>query len=73
MGGGRQPDDHGAAGRVGARRQPQSPPVDTGEALGLPPAGLTITVGFGPSLFDKRFGLAAKRPAALAGSARAAG
>jgi deferrochelatase/peroxidase EfeB len=46
--------------------QPQSPPVDTGEALGLPPAGLTITVGFGPSLFDKRFGLAAKRPAALA-------
>jgi deferrochelatase/peroxidase EfeB len=46
--------------------QPQSPPVDTGEALGLPPAGLTITVGFGPSLFDKRFGLASKRPAALA-------
>jgi deferrochelatase/peroxidase EfeB len=46
--------------------RPQSPPVDTGEALGLPPAGLTITVGFGPSLFDKRFGLAAKRPAALA-------
>jgi deferrochelatase/peroxidase EfeB len=44
---------------------PQSPPVDTGEALGLSPAGLTITVGFGPSLFDHRFGLAAKRPAAL--------
>jgi deferrochelatase/peroxidase EfeB len=44
---------------------PQSPPVDTGEALGLAPAALTITVGFGPSLFDHRFGLAAKRPAAL--------
>ncbi len=46
--------------------QPQSPPVDTGEALGLPPASLTITVGFGPSLFDDRFGLASRRPAALA-------
>jgi deferrochelatase/peroxidase EfeB len=45
---------------------PQSPPVDTGEALGLPPAALTITVGFGPSLFDDRFGLAHRRPAALA-------
>jgi deferrochelatase/peroxidase EfeB len=45
--------------------QPQSPPVDTGEALGLAPAELTITVGFGPSLFDERFGLAKRRPAAL--------
>jgi deferrochelatase/peroxidase EfeB len=45
---------------------PQVPPIDTGEALGLPAADLTITVGFGPSLFDDRFGLAAKRPAALA-------
>ncbi len=45
---------------------PHSPPVDTGEALGLPPAALTITVGFGPSLFDDRFGLARRRPAALA-------
>ena len=42
-----------------------SPPDDTGEALDLPPAGLTITFGFGPSLFDERFGLAGKRPAAL--------
>lgn len=44
----------------------QSPPTDTGEALGLPPARLTLTVGFGPTLFDTRFGLAHLRPAALA-------
>jgi deferrochelatase/peroxidase EfeB len=43
-----------------------APPADTGEAFGLRPAGLTVTVGFGPSLFDKGFGLAGRRPAALA-------
>jgi deferrochelatase/peroxidase EfeB len=45
--------------------QPEVPPVDTGEALGLAAGGLTITVGFGSSLFDQRFGLAKKKPAAL--------
>ncbi|MEV6807989.1 iron uptake transporter deferrochelatase/peroxidase subunit [Streptomyces sp. NPDC051132] len=43
----------------------EAPPDDTGEALGLAPSRLTLTIGFGPSLFD-RFGLAGKRPAALA-------
>jgi deferrochelatase/peroxidase EfeB len=41
------------------------PPADTGEALGLGPASLTVTIGFGPTLFDERFGLHARRPAAL--------
>ena len=46
------------------------PPDDTGEAIGLPAAGLTITFGFGPGLFvdadgRDRFGLADRRPAAL--------
>jgi deferrochelatase/peroxidase EfeB len=45
---------------------PQSPPVDTGEAQGLGASSLTVTVGFGPGLFDDRFGLAHRRPAALA-------
>jgi deferrochelatase/peroxidase EfeB len=46
------------------------PPKDTGEALGLSPARLTLTFGFGPTLFGRddedRFGLAALLPAALA-------
>jgi len=54
------------AGQYGPASGPyDAPPDDTGEALDLPPAGLTITFGFGPSLFDTRFGLASKRPAAL--------
>ncbi len=46
------------------------PPADSGEALHLPPRRLTLTFGFGPSLFEKngedRFGLRARRPDALA-------
>ncbi|MEV7415785.1 iron uptake transporter deferrochelatase/peroxidase subunit [Streptomyces sp. NPDC089919] len=45
---------------------PEAPPDDTGEALGLKPSRLTLTVGFGPSLFAKgRFGLEGSRPDAL--------
>jgi deferrochelatase/peroxidase EfeB len=41
-------------------------PVDTGEAVGLPPARLTITFGLGPAVFARgRFGLASRRPAPL--------
>jgi deferrochelatase/peroxidase EfeB len=47
-----------------------APPDDTGEALGLPPSALTITIGFGPSLFTDsdgrdRFGIGDSRPPAL--------
>ncbi|MGW3986433.1 iron uptake transporter deferrochelatase/peroxidase subunit [Streptomyces sp. NPDC004830] len=43
---------------------PEAPPDDTGEALGLHASRLTLTIGFGPSLFD-RFDLADRRPEAL--------
>ncbi|MER6009361.1 iron uptake transporter deferrochelatase/peroxidase subunit [Streptomyces bluensis] len=42
----------------------EAPPDDTGEALGLKPSRLTLTIGFGPSLFEK-FDLADARPEAL--------
>jgi len=46
-----------------------APPADTGEALGLNASGLTLTFGFGPSLFEKdgkdRFGLRGKQPELL--------
>ncbi|WP_290851691.1 iron uptake transporter deferrochelatase/peroxidase subunit [Gordonia sp. (in: high G+C Gram-positive bacteria)] len=51
------------------------PPSDTGEALGLSPAHLTLTIGFGPGLFGPsasdperkdRFGIAHRKPSALA-------
>ncbi len=45
---------------------PAAAPADTGEALDLPASALTLTIGFGASLFDDRFGLAGQRPPALA-------
>ena len=61
-------EDAVANGAIGGN--PYAPPDDTGEALGLPASGLTLTIGFGPSFFEKdgkdRFGIANQRPAALA-------
>ncbi|MEV4872056.1 iron uptake transporter deferrochelatase/peroxidase subunit [Streptomyces syringium] len=52
-----------------AGTQPEAPPDDTGEALGLKPSRLTLTFGIGPGLFEKdskdRFGLKSRRPKAL--------
>jgi deferrochelatase/peroxidase EfeB len=55
-----------AEGRlVGEDDDLEAPPLDTGEAIGSPASDLTVTVGYGPSLFDDRFGLAPKKPARL--------
>ncbi|WP_412541731.1 iron uptake transporter deferrochelatase/peroxidase subunit [Longispora sp. K20-0274] len=60
------------AGPLGAVAGPgAAPPDDTGEAIGLPAAGLTLTIGFGATLFRTaegadRFGLADRKPAGLA-------
>lgn len=43
---------------------PWGVPEDTGEALDLPPSGLTVTIGYGPGLFE-RFDLEDRRPDAL--------
>jgi deferrochelatase/peroxidase EfeB len=58
------------AGEFGAVGGPYlAPPDDTGEALGLSAARLTLTFGFGPTLFEldavDRFGIADRRPSAL--------
>ncbi|MBB2912110.1 deferrochelatase/peroxidase EfeB [Streptosporangium becharense] len=37
----------------GATGAALAPPDDTGEAIGLPASRLTLTVGFGPSFFDR--------------------
>lgn len=52
------------AGPLGAvSGDPLAPPDDTGEALDLPAARISFTIGFGASLFDERFGFAAAKPA----------
>jgi deferrochelatase/peroxidase EfeB len=59
------------AGPIGPASGPaDAPPDDTGEAADLPPANLTLTVGFGRSLFvgkghDDPFGIADRLPAGL--------
>lgn len=68
--------DAGVDGAIGG--VPEAPPDDTGEALGLPASGLTLTVGFGPTMFRDaagrdRFGLASQRPPALADLPKFAG
>ena len=59
----------GRAVGAGTATSYDSPPADTGEALGLPPSGLTLTFGFGPTLFEKdgkdRFGIRSRLPKAL--------
>jgi deferrochelatase/peroxidase EfeB len=50
----------------GANSVPLAPPEDTGETVGLLPSRLTVTIGFGPSLFERRrLALRRKRPPAL--------
>ena len=59
-----------AGEQVGPNAHRLAPPIDTGEALGLSAARLTVTFGFGPTLFDRfGLGLGSKRPAELAGAA----
>jgi deferrochelatase/peroxidase EfeB len=51
---------------VGPLQTGISPPVDTGEQVGLSPSRLSITFGFGPAIFNPgRFGLSSKRPGPL--------
>jgi deferrochelatase/peroxidase EfeB len=56
-----------SAGPIG--QDPTALAADTGDALGLPAARLTVTFGFGTGLFVKdgkdRYGLAARHPPAL--------
>ncbi|WP_027005311.1 Dyp-type peroxidase [Conexibacter woesei] len=55
-----------AVGGVTPRFEVDDPPVDSG-VLGpdIAPGGLTVTIGFGVSLFDDRYGLKDKKPEKL--------
>lgn len=59
------------------KADPNQPSQESGATVGLPASRLTITFGFGPSLFEKngvdRFGLAKQRPEALVDLPRFAG
>jgi deferrochelatase/peroxidase EfeB len=69
-------DEVGETGATGGSSY--APPDDTGEAMDLPASGLTITFGFGPTLFSDsdgvdRFGIAGARPSALVALPRFSG
>ena len=55
---------------VDVNPKPDTIPQDSGATLGLPASRMTVTFGFGLGLFEKdgvdRYGLAQRRPAALA-------
>lgn len=46
-------------------RRPDAVGFDTGEALNLGPAALTVTVGLGPRIFTETYGLVQHKPALL--------
>lgn len=58
-------DDWTVLGDALSKGEP-APQSDSGISEGMAAERFTMTVGFGPSLFDNRFGLASKRPAKLA-------
>lgn len=52
-----------SAGPVGSTQgMLEAPPDDTGEAMDLPAARVTMTIGFGASIFDARFGFTSLKP-----------
>lgn len=63
--------------RFDPKADPNQPNEESGATVGLPASRLTITFGFGPTLFEKngedRFGLAKQRPEALVDLPRFAG